>query len=90
MTEGCGMTLSFGEQTPQTYERWAQAAGNRRALRYLLRIETSNQALFAHLHEGRCGAQKTWQAAFGPARGGLPGGHRRGDRHPRAEPRGSR
>ena len=56
------MTLSFGEQTPQTYERWAQAAGNRRALRYLLRIETSNQALFAHLHEGRCGAQKTWQA----------------------------
>lgn len=62
MTGGCGMTLSFGEQTPQTYERWAQAAGNRRALRYLLRIETSNQALFAHLHEGRCGAQKTWQA----------------------------
>ena len=62
MPEGCGMTLSFGEQTPETYERWAQAAGNRTALRYLLRIETSNRKLFAHLHEGRAGAQKTYEA----------------------------
>lgn len=61
LAEGCGMTLSFGEQTPETYERWAQASGNRQALRYLLRVETSNQALFAHLHEGR-GGQKTWHA----------------------------
>ena len=59
--DGCGMTLSFGEQTPETYERWARAAGNREALRYLLRLETSNRALFDHLHEGR-GAQKRWEA----------------------------
>lgn len=58
---GCGITLSFGEQTPETYERWARAAGNREALRYLLRLETSNRSLFDHLHEGR-GAQKTWEA----------------------------
>lgn len=62
ITQGCGMTLSFGEQTPETYERWAQAAGNRSALRYLLRIETSNRKLFEHLHEGRAGAQKTYPA----------------------------
>ena len=56
------MTLSFGEQTPQTYERWAAAAGNRNALRYLLRIETSNQKLFARLHSGQGKAQKTYAA----------------------------
>lgn len=62
IAQGCGMTLSFGEQTPQTYERWAAAAGNRNALRYLLRIETSNQKLFAHLHSGQGKAQKTYAA----------------------------
>ncbi len=46
-TEGrLGVTLSLGEQTPETYERW-RAAG---ATRYLLRIETSNPALYAQLH----------------------------------------
>lgn len=60
--QGCGITLSFGEQSRETYERWAQAAGNRDALRYLLRIETSNQALFHYLHSGKGGAQKTWSA----------------------------
>ena len=60
--EGCGVTLSFGEQTEETYERWAQAAGNRKALRYLLRIETSNLELFNYLHSGKGGAQKTWPA----------------------------
>lgn len=41
-----GVTLSLGEQTRETYERW-RAAG---ATRYLLRIETSNPALYAQLH----------------------------------------
>lgn len=62
ISEGCGVTLSFGEQTEETYERWALAAGNRQALRYLLRIETSNLQLFNYLHSGKGGAQKTWQA----------------------------
>ena len=62
IAEGCGMTLSFGEQTEETYERWACASGNRNALRYLLRIETSNRKLFDYLHSGKDGAQKTWQA----------------------------
>lgn len=62
IAEGCGITLSFGEQTEDTYERWAQASGNRNALRYLLRIETSNLPLFNYLHSGKGGSQKTWQA----------------------------
>ena len=47
---GCGMTLSFGEQPYETYEKWAEASGNRTALRYLLRLETTNPALFRHIH----------------------------------------
>ncbi|MDD4003701.1 MAG: [FeFe] hydrogenase H-cluster radical SAM maturase HydE [Elusimicrobiaceae bacterium] len=46
-TEGkLAVTLSLGEQTEETYGRWL-AAG---AARYLLRIETSNPALYARLH----------------------------------------
>jgi biotin synthase len=41
-----GVTLSLGEQTARTYERWF-AAGARR---YLLRIETSNPELYRQLH----------------------------------------
>ena len=41
-----GITLSLGEQTESTYRRW-YAAG---AHRYLLRIETSNAALYKTLH----------------------------------------
>jgi len=41
-----GVTLSLGEQSPDTYRRW-RAAG---AKRYLLRIETSNRALYGRLH----------------------------------------
>ena len=82
------MTLSFGEQTEETYERWAQAAGNRKALRYLLRIETSNLKLFNYLHSGKGGAQKTWPArleALATLRklGYQVGG--RNDRHSRPE-----
>lgn len=41
-----GITLSMGEQSPQTYARWKKAG----ALRYLLRIETSSPDLYARLH----------------------------------------
>lgn len=41
-----GITLSLGEQTRETYERW-KAAG---ATRYLLRIETTNRELYYKLH----------------------------------------
>lgn len=41
-----GITLSLGEQSEQTYQRW-YAAG---AHRYLLRIETSSPELYTKLH----------------------------------------
>jgi biotin synthase len=41
-----GITLSLGEQTQETYERWFKAGAHR----YLLRIETSNPALYKRLH----------------------------------------
>jgi biotin synthase len=41
-----GITLSLGEQTPETYQRWLTAG----AKRYLLRIETSNPDLYAAIH----------------------------------------
>ena len=41
-----GITLSCGEQTLETYQKW-YAAG---AHRYLLRIESSNPDLFAQIH----------------------------------------
>lgn len=47
---GLGITLSLGEQPLDVYERWAQASGNPHGLRYLLRFESSNPALFRALH----------------------------------------
>jgi biotin synthase len=41
-----GITLSLGEQSPETYRQWYDAGAHR----YLLRIETSNRALYASLH----------------------------------------
>lgn len=41
-----GITLSLGEQSQETYERWFTAG----ARRYLLRIETSNKELYQRLH----------------------------------------
>ncbi len=41
-----GITLSLGEQTPETYKRWF----NTGAKRYLLRIETSNSELYKKYH----------------------------------------
>ena len=55
---GCGLTLSFGEQSRETYERWAKASGNPTGLRYLLRLETSNPMLFETIH-GRGFRRKT-------------------------------
>jgi len=46
LPEGLGITLSLGEQSLATYRRWREAGAHR----YLLRIETSNPALFATLH----------------------------------------
>lgn len=41
-----GITLSLGEQDEETYRRWFQAGAHR----YLLRIETSHEALYRRLH----------------------------------------
>lgn len=45
-SEGLGITLSLGEQTPETYKRWFDAGAHR----YLLRIETSSRSLYQSLH----------------------------------------
>ncbi len=41
-----GITLSLGEQTRETYERWMNAGAHR----YLLRIESSNRDLYRKIH----------------------------------------
>ena len=70
-----GITLSLGEQTEETYRRWKTAGAHR----YLLRIETTNPALYARIHpEGsqHGGAQRV---PGGIAALRLPGGNRRYD-----------
>ena len=47
---GLEVTLSLGEQTEAVYRRWREAG----ALRYLLRIETSNRSLYAKIHPAAC------------------------------------
>lgn len=46
LPEGLGITLSLGEQSRETYQRFFDAGAHR----YLLRIETTNPTLFASLH----------------------------------------
>ena len=47
MSQGkLGITLSLGEQSRETYERWHGAGAHR----YLLRIETSNEEIYKSLH----------------------------------------
>jgi len=47
MTGGrLGITLSLGEQTRETYQRWHEAGAHR----YLLRIEAASEALFRKVH----------------------------------------
>jgi len=41
-----GITLSLGEQTEETYQRWFVAGAHR----YLLRIESSNRELYGKIH----------------------------------------
>jgi biotin synthase len=41
-----GITLSLGEQSFDTYQRWFEAGGHR----YLLRIETSDKSLYKRFH----------------------------------------
>lgn len=41
-----GITLSLGEQSRETYERWFKAGAHR----YLLRIESSNRDLYSKIH----------------------------------------
>jgi len=41
-----GITLSLGEQTRETYQKWYDAGAHR----YLLRIETSNKELYYKIH----------------------------------------
>ena len=41
-----GITLSLGEQTRETYQRWFDAGAHR----YLLRFETSNPDLYSKIH----------------------------------------
>ena len=43
-----GITLSLGEQSGEVYHRWFTAGAHR----YLLRIESSNPALYRNLHPG--------------------------------------
>ncbi|MEI6986788.1 MAG: [FeFe] hydrogenase H-cluster radical SAM maturase HydE [Rhodospirillaceae bacterium] len=46
LPQGLGVTLSLGEQTLETYQKWREAGAHR----YLLRIETTNPELFARIH----------------------------------------
>lgn len=46
LERGLGITLSLGEQSPETYRRWREAGAHR----YLLRIETTDPDLFARIH----------------------------------------
>lgn len=46
LPEGLGITLSLGEQSLETYQRWREAGAHR----YLLRIESSSPTLFAQIH----------------------------------------
>ena len=47
---GLEVTLSLGEQTESVYRRWKEAG----AMRYLIRIETSDPELYARLHPADC------------------------------------
>jgi biotin synthase len=41
-----GITLSLGEQEPEVYKRWFDAGAHR----YLLRVESTNEALYEKIH----------------------------------------
>ncbi len=49
-----GITISLGEQTKETYQRWFTAGAHR----YLLRIESSNPEIYSRLHPSDCSFQE--------------------------------
>ena len=51
---GLEVTLSLGEQSEDVYRRWKEAG----ALRYLIRIETSNRELYAKIHPAACSFER--------------------------------
>lgn len=51
---GLEVTLSLGEQTEEVYRRWKDAG----AMRYLIRIETSNRGLYAKIHPAACSFER--------------------------------
>ena len=51
---GLEVTLSLGEQTEEAYRRWKDAG----AMRYLIRIETSNRELYAKIHPTECSFER--------------------------------
>lgn len=55
--DGLEVTLSLGEQTEAVYRRWKDAG----ALRYLIRIETSNRTLYDRIHPGTCSFERRVQ-----------------------------
>ena len=54
MTPPLEVTLSLGEQTEGVYRRWKDAG----AMRYLIRIETSNRELYAKIHPAECSFER--------------------------------
>jgi biotin synthase len=60
LPEGASITLSLGEQSLETYQRWREAAGEADCMRYLLRMETSNPELFASLHPDGFAHEKSY------------------------------
>ena len=54
MCRGLEGTLSLGEQTEEVYRRWKDAG----AMRYLIRIETSNRELYAKIHPAECSFER--------------------------------
>ena len=54
MTPPLEVTLSLGEQTEEVYRRWKDAG----AMRYLIRIETSNCELYAKIHPTACSFER--------------------------------
>ena len=54
MTPPLEVTLSLGEQTEEVYRRWKDAG----AMRYLIRIETSNRELYAKIHPTECSFER--------------------------------
>ena len=51
---GLEVTLSLGEQAEEVYRRWKDAG----AMRYLIRIETSNRELYAKIHPAECSFER--------------------------------